>query len=566
MAGRERPDMVISDVIMPRLSVIELCHKVCGVKRLQSIPILLVSALCQDPDTMAEGLKAGADDYLEAPYDPIKLIARVSRLIERKRADEERDKFFTGSIDMLCVADFDGCFKHINPAWPKTLGYREEELIARPFVELVHPDDYERTVAESAKGTRGGETIAFESRYRCKDGSYKWLLWNSTPDVERGLIYAVAHDITKRKIAEKELLDSNAQVTNILESITDAFYALDGQWRFTYLNASAAMLLQRAPAELIGRRIWDEFPEALRTTFYEMYHQMATRRTSVKFVEFYTPLNCWFEVHAYPAKDGISVYFRDITEQRQASNALRASEERYRLVSRATNDVIWDWDMVTGQLQRNDAVCNVFNYRAEEVGDDLDWWQEHVHPEDRERAKSGLEAVINGGGHSWSDEYRFQKGDGSYATILDRGYLARDEQGVPVRMIGAMLDITERHQTEEVLRQANERAIREYERLLDRLATLAQALGSARDLETVYQALCDFTLVSAPCIALFRWTRRSKPEYSTPSSRPKKSAKERGWGFRPSTGSSNSRAAISGSTARSGRGRPSRYICRALTL
>ncbi|HEX8557548.1 MAG TPA: ATP-binding protein [Pyrinomonadaceae bacterium] len=116
----------------------------------------------------------------------------------------------------------------------------------------------------------------------------------------------------------------------ILESITDAFFALDRAWRFTYLNRQAERLLRRGREELLGRSVWDEFPEAFGTAFYEQYRRAADEQVSVTFDEFYPPLGRWFEVRAYPSPEGLSVYFHDVTERRESERRLRESEERYR--------------------------------------------------------------------------------------------------------------------------------------------------------------------------------------------------------------------------------------------
>ena len=143
-------------------------------------------------------------------------VVDLSRSIrERRMTEEELDQLFTVSLDMLCIAGFDGYFKRINPAWEKTLGVPIEELLSKPFHEFVHPDDRDRTAAESERLDEGEQVISFENRYRCGDGSYRWLLWNATPSPDRKLIFAVARDVTQRKEAERRLSTGYA-VTRVL--------------------------------------------------------------------------------------------------------------------------------------------------------------------------------------------------------------------------------------------------------------------------------------------------------------------------------------------------------------
>jgi PAS domain S-box-containing protein len=143
-------------------------------------------------------------------------VSDLSRAIrERRMTEEELDQLFTVSLDMLCIAGFDGYFKRINPAWEKTLGVPIEQLLSKPFNEFVHPDDRDRTAAESERLDEGEQVISFENRYRCGDGTYRWLLWNATPSVDNKLIFAVARDVTQRKEAERRLSTGYA-VTRVL--------------------------------------------------------------------------------------------------------------------------------------------------------------------------------------------------------------------------------------------------------------------------------------------------------------------------------------------------------------
>jgi len=124
----------------------------------------------------------------------------ISRdITDRKRAEEQLNRYFTLSLDLFCIADYRGYFLRVNPAWTTVLGYSEEELRAQPFISFVHPDDRDATVGEFERLLKGARTIEFENRYRCKDGSYRWLQWNAIPSPDEQLIHAVARDVSEHK-------------------------------------------------------------------------------------------------------------------------------------------------------------------------------------------------------------------------------------------------------------------------------------------------------------------------------------------------------------------------------
>ena len=137
---------------------------------------------------------------------------------------------------------------------------------------------------------------------------------------------------------------------------------------------------------------------------------------------------------------------------------LRQVQERDRLLERATNDAIWDWDIAAGRIAWNEAVQAMFRYSGESVAPQIDWWMERLHSEDRRRVWNGREAAVQTGGEFWADEYRFRRGDGSFAYVIDRGFIIHDRQGVAVRMIGSMVDISAQREAEEA-RQQSERKL-----------------------------------------------------------------------------------------------------------
>src|SRR5256885_2027091 len=118
---------------------------------------------------------------------------------------EELRRLFMLSLDLLCIVDFDGYFKLLNPAWEKLLDYTTEEMLAKPWVEFLHPDDRDSSLHEAAKLYEGVRVILFRNRFRARDGSYRWISWMASPDMERQLGYCIGRDVTDFKRSEEEL-------------------------------------------------------------------------------------------------------------------------------------------------------------------------------------------------------------------------------------------------------------------------------------------------------------------------------------------------------------------------
>ncbi len=177
---------------------------------------------------------------------------RKQNEIERIQAERERDRFFDLSLDLLTIANLDSYFVRLNPAWEQTLGFTTAELTAKPYLDFVHPDDRAATLATAQGLSRGKTVMRFENRYRCKDGSYRWLSWSSRPYDEQNLVYAVAHDITDRKQAETALQIGEELFRSTFEntSIGLAHVALDGTWM--RVNQKICEILGYSSTELLA--------------------------------------------------------------------------------------------------------------------------------------------------------------------------------------------------------------------------------------------------------------------------------------------------------------------------
>ncbi|WP_411338931.1 PAS domain-containing hybrid sensor histidine kinase/response regulator [Sphingopyxis sp. J-6] len=178
---------------------------------------------------------------------------------------------------------------------------------------------------------------------------------------------------------------------------------------------------------------------------------------------------------------------QDVTRDREASARLREVEERLRLAGRATNDAIWDWDFRTNHVTWNAALESAYGHKPDDVVPTGEWWLAQIHAEDRARIDASIHHVIDGGASDWTDEYRFRRADGSFADVLDRGYVIRGEDGAPIRMVGAMLDVSARKAVERRLQQERTRLVEEVKETAAERDRAEEALRQSQKMEAVGQ-------------------------------------------------------------------------------
>lgn len=261
-------------------------------------------------------------------------------------------------------------------------------------------------------------------------------------------------DISELMQARAEAHAVSARMTNILETISDGFLMLDQQWYVRYLNARGEQLLQRNRGELLGKNVWDAFPAA-KGSLFQLNYELAVRdNITVRFTEFFPPLDAWFDVSAFPSIDGLTIYFRDVTERIEQEATLKLTEERFNLITRATNDVVWDWDPVNQTIWWNENLFHVFGYDPDAPTIGSESWTERIHPDDRDQALHSIRSALAGKASSWQYEYRYLHANGQIRRVSDSGFIIRDDKGKAIRMLGSMADVTDAHEMSERLRQA----------------------------------------------------------------------------------------------------------------
>ncbi|MBD1874907.1 PAS domain S-box protein [Nodosilinea sp. FACHB-131] len=215
------------------------------------------------------------------------------------------------------------------------------------WMTLLHPDDVDPCLAMWTAAVQSASPYRVELRTRRYDGDYRWHLVQAVPirDEAEQIVkwYGTAIEIHDQKQLEQEARQIADRLNTTLESITDAFFTLDRQWRFTFVNRRAEQVLLRQRADLLGQSLWEAFPEAVGTVFEQQYKMALAEGQSVEFREFYPPLNVWFEVRAYPSIEGLTVYFQDVTDRMALEERLHQSQ-RLESVGQLTGGIAHDFN------------------------------------------------------------------------------------------------------------------------------------------------------------------------------------------------------------------------------
>jgi PAS domain S-box-containing protein len=507
MAKELLPDVVILDVSLRDASGFDVAAALRADPGTGMTAILHLSAEPTSSQVRARGLEEGADAYLTQPFQPHELVALVNALVRARRsaahhgaqrAAEARaaaaEKALAETRRLIASLDFernrlarlfqqapfflctlrgpDHVFEMANDAYYAHTGLRD--IIGKPVREALpeigrqgYIELLDRVLATGVPYTAETKPIDFQRASGASvETRYSSFTYQPIVELDGAISGIVVHgvDVTNVVRASEALREREAQHLDLLESLPVIVYHADAfaPYGSSYINRAVEAFGFDREEWVQDRSMWMKcmHPDDRERIAAATEHALAHERT----IEYeYRVVARDGTVHAIYDRGAVlrdetgrATSWRgvmlDITAHRRVEEALRASEERFRLAGRATNDVIWDWELGADKLTWGESMASVFGHVLLPEQGSSSWWQNLLHPEDRDRVLAGIQASIQGTDTAWADEYRFRRADGAYATVLDRGYIVRNESGVATRMIGSVANLTPRLETAERMR------------------------------------------------------------------------------------------------------------------
>ena len=385
--------------------------------------------------------------------------------IIRKQLELQLFNIFNSPLDIILIAGLDGVIKKVNPAVTEILDFEPSEIENLPFNHFIHPEDQHRSFKEAEKMLKGVVIPYFENRLITKKGNVKWIAWTFTPSKEDNLVYGMGKDITEKKELETRLTKSN-ELSKIgsweLNLIDNRIYLSDRTKEIIEVPLDFNPIVENGVVKfkegnqrkIIQQRIEKCINEG---TAWDEEILIETVKGNWKWVRS-------IGEGEFLNNKCIKVYgsIQDINDRKRVEQEIIASNERFNLVSKATNDLIWEWDVVSGETFRiGSPFFNNLGYSADLLNQNVIDWQKLIHPDDFERVEMKRKHIFENTQETyWEDQYRLKKADGNFAFVYDRGFIVRLSNGKAIKLIGSTQNISRLKQTEIELSELNNQLIK----------------------------------------------------------------------------------------------------------
>jgi PAS domain S-box-containing protein len=426
--------------------------------RFTSTPTVEAPALNESAPAKEQDPRRARDEATDRTRHPTRERPIVVSLDPTRPIQDEMTRarlaaIVTSSADAIIGETLDGIITDWNPAAERLYGYSAAEVIGQPVSILAPADRTAEIVEFLGRVGRGERMVKLETVRRTKSGRLIDVSMTISPiHNDAGQVIAassITRDITERKAAEADLAATHQQTRQVLERITDGFYALDRDWRFTYINPMAEKILGRPRDEMLGKNIWDELGDTTETSLYATFHQAMNEGVNSRVELYYFPLGAWFEARVYPSAAGLSIFFRDITARKELEQKLGASETRYRALVEQIPAVVYVLAADENQtpLYFSPRIQELTGESPDEALAVKEHWLESVHPDDYARVAAEDERT-SASGEPFRMEYRERRKDGSYVWVRDECVPIHDAAGQVVAWQGVLLDVSARVQLE----------------------------------------------------------------------------------------------------------------------
>ncbi|MFC2188516.1 PAS domain S-box protein [Fulvivirgaceae bacterium LMO-SS25] len=365
------------------------------------------------------------------------------------------DSLTNNSPDIICTISKDGRFISVNKTCEKILGYSPNQLQGVKYIDLVREEDKPMTNRVAEAIMSGKPTTNFDNRYLSKNGDLVPLIWSAWYSQEDEIMYAVARDGREKIAQEEEIKKINEKLVDVLENTGDGFSSISNDYKITYWNKLAERYSGLSRNEVLGKDIREISYAYPGSKFYKELDIAMRNREISRFEEYMPELDYWYATSLYPTHYGISIFVRNITKEKKGMELFKASHERYQFVFKASNEAIYDWDVINKRLMFGDGYTTTYGYEAG-ANMPLAEWSSKIHPEDQERIEADLTQVVaNSTENIWKASYRYMRKDGEYVYVNDVGHIIRNREGEAIRMVGAMRDVTEDKKHQKLLVELN---------------------------------------------------------------------------------------------------------------